>query len=211
MNAACNSSESSRSEARRAQILSAARDCFRRHGFHGASISQICRQAGMSAGHIYHNFDNKEAIIAAIVEQDLSRLLTMTAELRAAENIEQTMTQCAAEGVHENLDPDTAALKLEIVAEGSRNPRVAEIVRDAERCCHDSMVVTVREMRRSLGLDTDEAWIDGLVEFFATLYDGLLVRSVRNPGEPSAALLALFSKVILDLVKTPSPLPRDKP
>ena len=57
------------------------------------------------------------------------------------------------------------------------------------------MVVTVREMRRSLGLDTDEAWIDGL-----------LVRSVRNPGEPSAALLALFSKVILELVKTPSQL-----
>ena len=73
--------EASRAAARRQQILNAAAQCFREHGFHGASIAQISKTAGMSPGHIYHYSENKEAIIAAIVAQDLEGLLTLTAEL----------------------------------------------------------------------------------------------------------------------------------
>jgi len=51
-------------DARRAQIRAAAGECFRQHGFHGTSIAQISKRAGMSTGHIYHYFENKEAIIA---------------------------------------------------------------------------------------------------------------------------------------------------
>jgi len=94
-----------RGEARRAQILDAAADCFRNHGFHGASIAQISKSAGMSAGHIYHYFANKEAIIAAIVERDLERILSLAAELRSAGNVLQAMLDCAAEGIRCNLDP----------------------------------------------------------------------------------------------------------
>ena len=110
----------SRAEARRQQILSAAAQCFREHGFHAASISRISRLAGMSAGHIYHYFENKEAIIAAIVEHDLESLLQMTAELRAACDVRQALIARAAQGVIEQLDPLTAGLKLEIVAEAAR-------------------------------------------------------------------------------------------
>ena len=44
--------EGARADVRRQQILSAAARCFREKGFHGASISQISKAAGMSAGHI---------------------------------------------------------------------------------------------------------------------------------------------------------------
>ncbi|WP_230976735.1 TetR/AcrR family transcriptional regulator [Pseudothauera rhizosphaerae] len=191
------SGDSPRSEARRAQILDAARDCFRRQGFHGASIAQICKEAGMSAGHIYHYFENKEAIIAAIVEQDLDRLLTMTAQLRASPDMLEAIAACTAEGVRDNLDPNTASLKVEIVAEAARNPRVAEIVRAADRRCRDSMTDILREQRRSLGLTDDEAGLDAIAELFATMYDGLLVRAVRNPEIARPELAAMFQKVIM--------------
>ena len=110
-------SDTSRADVRRSQIRTAAADCFRQHGFHGTSIAQISKTAGMSTGHIYHYFENKEAIIADIVAQDLERLLTLTAELRAASDAKAAMIERAIEGVRENLDPGTAGLQLEIVAE----------------------------------------------------------------------------------------------
>ena len=60
-------SESQRAEVRRQQVLDAAAQCFRASGFHGASMAEIARTAGMSPGHIYNLFANKDDIISAIV------------------------------------------------------------------------------------------------------------------------------------------------
>ena len=54
-----------RSRERLEAILEAALRCFRAEGFHGASISRICAETGISAGHLYHSFDSKEAIVSA--------------------------------------------------------------------------------------------------------------------------------------------------
>ncbi len=73
--------EGARADVRRHQILSAAARCFRERGFHGASVSQISKAAGMSAGHMYHYFENKEAIILSeIVDQDLEHRLRVDRE-----------------------------------------------------------------------------------------------------------------------------------
>jgi len=52
-------------EARRQQILVAARACFSRQGFHQTSIQDICKEAGLSAGAVYGYFPSKDHIIAA--------------------------------------------------------------------------------------------------------------------------------------------------
>ena len=118
--------ECSRAEARRTQILDAAENCVREYGFHRASISKISTASGMGAGHIYHYFANKEAIVAAIVARELERLLTLTAEVQAAANMLEALAFRTETGVLGNLDPHAAGLKLEIVAEASRNPTIAE-------------------------------------------------------------------------------------
>jgi len=55
-------------EARRAEILDAARRVFVDHGCDAASMQQIARAAGVSAGNIYRYFPNKEALILAVCE-----------------------------------------------------------------------------------------------------------------------------------------------
>src|SRR5215470_218198 len=55
---------------RRAEILAAAQRCFVRSGFHGASMQEICAEAGMSPGNLYRYFPSKEALIAGIAERD---------------------------------------------------------------------------------------------------------------------------------------------
>ena len=52
-------------EARRQQILEAARACFARQGFHQTSIQDICNESGLSPGAVYRYFPSKDHIIAA--------------------------------------------------------------------------------------------------------------------------------------------------
>lgn len=195
--------EASRAAARRQQILTAAAQCFREHGFHGASIAQISKIAGMSAGHIYHYFENKEAIIAAIVAQDLETLLTMTAEFRAACNVPAALIARAAEGVADQLDPTAAALKLEIVAEAARNPRVAQIVREADETCRRELMVTIRAIRSAAGHDDTAEAIGDMVEVLACLFEGLLLRTIRNPTLDRQRVAQRIQIAISDLLNQP--------
>lgn len=191
---------SARAAARRAQIRAAAADCFRRHGFHGSSIAQISKASGMSTGHIYHYFENKEAIIADIVAEDLGRLLKLTAEMRAAADVKAAMIERAVEGVRDNLEPADAALQLEIVAEAARNPRIAAIVQAADRQCRDSIKDTLRAQRLAAGHRDSEATLAGMVESLAAMFEGLRIRAIRNPAIDRKAVAKTFRRMIDDLL-----------
>ena len=67
---------SSRAERRDQQIqriLEAAKSCFVRSGFQGASMQEICAECGMSPGALYRYFPSKESIVEAICEADRAR------------------------------------------------------------------------------------------------------------------------------------------
>ena len=51
-------------------VVGTSRRCFARSGFHKTTTAEICAEAGMSPGNLFHYFKNKNAIIEAIVEQD---------------------------------------------------------------------------------------------------------------------------------------------
>ncbi len=186
-----------RAEMRRAQILVAAENCFRTHGFHGASIAQISKAAGMSVGHIYHYFANKEAIIAGIVGQDLDRMMTSSAALRAEPDLLAAMIERVAEHLHDTLDPHQAGLKLEIAVEASRNERVADIVRAADTQGMASLKELLRSVRRSHGHADDDADIAAMAEIIAAMIEGLMVRSIRNPGLDRAAAIRRVQRIIV--------------
>lgn len=54
-------------EVRRNHIIDAAIDVIAEHGFQQTTIKQIAKQAGIADGTIYNYFDNKDAIMTAIV------------------------------------------------------------------------------------------------------------------------------------------------
>ena len=58
-----------RHKQRQDEIINAARRCFRRCGFHAASMSQIASEAQLSVGQIYRYFANKDAIIEEMVRR----------------------------------------------------------------------------------------------------------------------------------------------
>ena len=190
----------SRTEVRRTQILDAAENCVREYGFHRASISKMSKASGMGAGHIYHYFANKEAIIAAIVAREVERLLTLTAEVQAAENMLEELVLRTESGVLGNLDAQAAGLKLEIVAEASRNPEIAEIVRAADSRRSAGLEETLKALRQAHGLANDAATIATLAEVIAAMFEGLMVRAIRNPAADRQMIAHKFQQVIRAMV-----------
>src|ERR1700716_2619680 len=75
-----------RDQARRHQIVTAARQCVVRHGFHAATMAEIALAAQMSVGQIYRYFPNKDAIVHAIVERIVAQRLQAKMQLAAVDD-----------------------------------------------------------------------------------------------------------------------------
>jgi len=61
-------------DARRQQILTAARRCFTRNGFQATSMQDIFAEAGLSAGAVYSHFTGKDEIITAIANEVIGKI-----------------------------------------------------------------------------------------------------------------------------------------
>lgn len=72
-----------RREAKRAEIVAAARRCFSRDGFHQTSMPDIAAEAGVSAGAPYRYFAGKDEIILAIAGDAFRLIFTPIEQLAA--------------------------------------------------------------------------------------------------------------------------------
>lgn len=185
-------SDPERAESRRKQVLEAAALCFSRSGFHGASMAEISKAAGMSAGHIYNYFDGKDAIIAAFVEQNVERVAALLQDLKLRDDPLQAMLDEADQNVAEHMDPAFWTLPMEISAEASRNPRIAALLTDADQRSRSQFRVILREARARHDLPVDDACIDGRIEALIALFQGVSQRALHNPGLDREALTVAF-------------------
>jgi AcrR family transcriptional regulator len=62
-------------EARRAQLLSVAREVFAEDGYPGAAMEKIAQRAGVTKPVLYQHFDGKKELYLALLDSDMSRLL----------------------------------------------------------------------------------------------------------------------------------------
>jgi AcrR family transcriptional regulator len=185
---------------RRRQVLDAAAACFGRSGFHGASMSEISKAAGMSAGHIYNYFDGKDAIIAAFVEDNVARVFELLADLGEQPDILQAMLDDLPRSIKENMGREAWALQFEISAEATRNPAIAAVVTDADRRTRTHFRAILSAGRVQHGLAVDEATIEGRSETIIALIQGLHARALYNPGLDEACILDSYLVVIRGLL-----------
>lgn len=116
---------------RRAGIMAAAARVFERDGLRHATIAAICREAGISAGHLYYYFASKEALIEAMAEADLAairryaeRLVTLDELLTAAVASSQFMSL----PYHAPGKLLEGPVAFDLHAEAARNPRLHAVV-----------------------------------------------------------------------------------
>lgn len=182
--------DADRASSRRKQVLDAAECCFGRSGFHGASMAEISKAAGMSAGHIYNYFDSKDDIIAAFVQQNMERVSAIMRDLEQQDDPLQAIVEDLESKVVEQLDPGSWKLLLEICAEASRNPTIALLVQNADRHTRAQFRSILKKGREQCGLSAGDRLLDARIEVIVAIFQGLHMRALHNPSLDEAAVVA---------------------
>lgn len=131
-------------EAKRRQILDAAIACFARKGFHGTSTNEICAEAGMSPGNLFHYFPNKAALIAAIAEEDRREMGERFARLAGEDDTIAAIETLATELLAQSADPVYARISVEIAAETMSNSEIGSLFAENEALIKADLVALLK-------------------------------------------------------------------
>ena len=164
--------------ARREQILTAAAECFRRKGYHGAGMAEISKTAGMSAGHIYNYFESKEAIIESIIEKDMEEMFSIFQKFEDHPgDVLAALLDGLNIGVQRHMDTGSCVIDLDMMAEAGRNIKVATLLRETDIQARGRMRQLLTSERSALK-DIDERELESRINVIFSMMAGLLLRKL---------------------------------
>ncbi|HEY0000645.1 MAG TPA: TetR/AcrR family transcriptional regulator [Actinoplanes sp.] len=117
--------------ARREQILAAARTCFLTKGLHNTSMQDLVQEAGLSVGAVYRYFKSKNEIISAIastVAGGMQQHIDAVAARRLplAESLDEILA-----AIEQQTGPGgSLPIALQVWAEATLDPAIGEIARE---------------------------------------------------------------------------------
>jgi TetR/AcrR family transcriptional repressor of uid operon len=178
---------------RRAEILSAAQRCFVRSGFHGASMQDICHEAGMSPGNLYRYFPSKEALMAGIAERDRAEVAQEFANVDLSRGFFAVLEGMAYHHFSERPD-EQVKLCTEVMSEARRNPEIARISAAFDADVKSWLIGLLRAAadRGDVGRDLD---FDASATMLMIIADGVWWRRALDPDFDAKALLPIFMDI----------------
>jgi TetR/AcrR family transcriptional regulator, repressor for uid operon len=185
---------------RRAEILAAAQRCFVRSGFHGASMQDICAEAGMSPGNLYRYFPSKEALIAGIAERDRAEVGAQFASADLSQGVFAVLEGLAHH--HFAVRPsEQVLLCTEVMAEARRNPEIARISRAFDADVKTWLVDLLRAAV-ARGDVPDDIDLDGVVTMLMVIADGVWWRRALDPDFDPKAMLPIFMDITRHMLRS---------
>ncbi len=137
---------------RRAEIVDAAERCVKAQGLHQLKLRDVARESGKSLGNLYNYFQNKEAIVEALVERQTQAFLEM---LRENESDKERTRLCIERVVDAYLDPESVRISIFIASEALVNPRVREIKLKADQRLRNYLLEHIAGDMRENGAEPD--------------------------------------------------------
>src|SRR5437773_4086945 len=165
------------------QILDAAVACFAKRGFHQASMHDISAEAGISVGLIYLYFQNKEAVISAMADRHKQEIQEILERARQASGLLESLEVLFTAHCGETEPQVVSAFVVDLFAEASRNPHVAQLVRDV---CETSMNGVTDLIARSPDANASNLTPREMAELIFAVNDGMLMRGVLKIGQTAS-------------------------
>ena len=167
-------------DARRQQIVDAARARFASHGFARTSMADIITESGLSNGAVYRYFASRDEIVVAVCEQGTEALpKALTAE--AVAGFLDHVRARARENHH-------AQLVAQIYAEAAVSPPLAAVVQRQLSAMRAAIAELVPEPRRPYAAEIAEAFVALCISY----NQQLAIRGDLDPAPFSAALMAII-------------------
>ena len=181
----------------RARLLDAAAKVFARRGLTAASLDEIAEEAGLTKGAVYSNFESKDDLIEALLEERVDKPLGEIAEkVDPDAPIDEQAAQ--AEVLFRNVwdrERDMFILGLEFAIYHARNPGAARPYK-GDRDLQEAMAVVMErqatERGRTLPLPANE-----LAAGFFALGTGLDLMALNDPDRVPEGLFAKLVTLIL--------------
>jgi TetR/AcrR family transcriptional repressor of uid operon len=172
---------------RRAQILEAAIICFAKRGFHQTSMHDVSAEAGISVGLIYRYFANKEAVIAAMANRHKTEIQDLLERARQASSLFESLEILFTAHCSESSPKVLSAFVVDLYAEASRNPPVADLVRDVLETAMEGVTDLIARSPESKQAATHGLKPHELAELIFAVARGMLMFDVLQPQEMTAA------------------------
>lgn len=189
-------SRADKADIRRARLLDVSRKLFIENGFHGTGVAQIAAESGVRVGQIYRDFASKEDIVAALVEADLAEFL---AKDLLAESVRNGDTAAVREWIGRFTRCDEpieeCRMMTEIVAEGARNVRIADIHRNLDAQVRDSLMIALEVLVPGPAAAARRVL---LVDMILTVGLGMVNRRIVDPDLDCRALSERMERFVDD-------------
>jgi AcrR family transcriptional regulator len=185
-------------DARREQILSAAKRCFVRNGFHETSMQDLFAEAGLSAGAVYSYFASKDEVILAIAEENLRDVLALIHTLATdpdRKGIGSTLASVLEMIRRKNAEDDLGPVAVLVWAEALRNPALHQRFQKSLTQLRRDLAKVVKEQQRA-GTLPSGVGADGIASLLLAVVPGFILQLTllgdASPARVGAAARALW-------------------
>jgi TetR/AcrR family transcriptional regulator, transcriptional repressor of aconitase len=187
-----------RREARREQVLEAARACLQEHGLEAVSMEMIVARSGLSTGAVYGYFKGKDQIINAVVTegtaamaQDLAPVLSNPEPPPLPEFVEQVLRTVVGFGRHKKGDIDRLLVSLHGWSHAQSNPELKAATRVSYSGLRKLFADAVRRWQAAGTFDVT-ADPEAMAELLTSITLGLVAqRALAGSADVAAHVAAL--------------------
>ena len=165
-------------DARRDQILAAAKRCFLRDGFHETSMQDLFVESGLSSGVVYRFFAGKEDMILAIAEENMRDVVSLIHALATGshgDGLGAALAEVLEMVRGKHAQSALGAMAVLVWSEALRNPSLAKQFEAATTQMRADLADVVREYQARGGLPRDAA-ADALATLFMAIGPGFILQ-----------------------------------
>jgi AcrR family transcriptional regulator len=198
-------------QARSSEILDAAVVCFARSGFHKATMRDIVRESGLSAGAIYNLFSSKQEIIAAIAARRHDEERRLFEEALKQATVAKSLKAIRDHFLSELNSPKQRLRRrvtVQLWAEAQHDSTLQKVARDTFAKPHTLLrdLLTDWQHRGEIARQMDA---DAMARFLIAAFHGLVLQSEWDERLAIKPLLDIFDVLLVAATRPESGQPSD--